>query len=288
MLNVPAAQADETAAGDAPSPLGLAAGSPQGPSGSGLPPMGEAAPPMAQAVPPMAEAVPPMGQAVPPMAEAAVPMAEPAPRMGGGLALPATRAPTDGSAVQSQLVKVNQMVESGRYLEATQALNSISAEASSNPGYYYLLGLAYSGLGNYPHALDNFNRAVAAGVRTPKAFYVKGQAELNLGQYPAAVESLDAAIELAGTDVPDYIADLARAYDGARMPRDAAATWGALQRINPSHPAILERQRKKEEGASRRHNERTQRAMLQMQREKRSSDTACWVCLILRCLLECM
>jgi tetratricopeptide (TPR) repeat protein len=129
---------------------------------------------------------------------------------------------------------------------------------------------------------------VAAGIRKPDVLAAKGKAELSLGRYNEAITSLDTALDVAGTDVPDYMADLARAYEGARMPRDAGATWAALARINPNHPALLERERELVERKHRRHQEQASQAMVQMQKEQRASDTACWICLIIRILLECL
>src|SRR5262249_25437507 len=141
-------------------------------------------------------------------------------------------------SIQQQLQAINGMVEGRRYLDAAQALKQISPQATGNPGYHYLAGMAYSGLGNNPHALDHLERAVQGGIRNPTVFAAKGHAELELGRYSNAIESLDTALDMAGTDVPDYMADLARAYDGARMPKDAGATWAALAQINPNHPAL--------------------------------------------------
>jgi tetratricopeptide (TPR) repeat protein len=148
--------------------------------------------------------------------------------------------------------------------------------------------MAYSGLGNHPNALDHLNNAVTAGIRKPDVLAAKGKAELSLGRYHEAITSLDTALDLAGTDVPDYMADLARAYEGARMPKDAGATWAALARINPSHPALLEREQQLIEKKHRRNQEQAAQAMVQMQKEQRASDTACWICLIIRILLECL
>jgi hypothetical protein len=190
--------------------------------------------------------------------------------------------------LQQQLRTINGMVENRRYLEATQALKQISHDATGNPGYHYLCGMAYAGLGNHPHALDHLARAVDGGIRNPEVFAAKGEAELSLGRYSNAIESLDTALDLAGTDVPDYMASLARAYDGAKMPKDAGATWAALARINPNHPALLDRERQQLEKKARRQQEQASQAMVQMQKEQRASDTACWICIILRILLECM
>jgi tetratricopeptide (TPR) repeat protein len=203
------------------------------------------------------------------------------------LARPAS-AGTGIQTLQRRLIAVNTMVEQRRFLEATQALKTLAAEGQEDPGYHYLAGMAYSGLGNYPHALDHLNRAVAGGVGTPPVYASKGKAELELGQFGSAIESLDAALDLAGTDVPDYMADLAKAYDGARMPRDAVATWNALAQISPNHPALLERERTKQELRSRKLEEQRSLALVQMQKEQKASDTACWICIILRILLECM
>ena len=236
------------------------------------------APPMGGAAP-VGHPFPVSPTAAPPLpADGSPPMAE---------ILPATRPGGEPVGVR-ELATINTMVESGRYLEATQALRSIEHEAQGHPGFHYLCGLAYAGLGNYPHALDHLSRAISGGVQSPAAYAAKGKAELELAQFVPAIESLDAALDLAGTDIPDYMADLARAYDGAKMPRDAAATWNALAQISPNHPALLERKRAKEEGRARRHDHQVQEAMVQMQKEQRASDTACWICIILRCLLECM
>ncbi len=190
--------------------------------------------------------------------------------------------------LQRQLQAINQMVDNRRFLEATQALKQISPQANGNPGYHYLCGMAYSGLGNHPHALDHLARAIDGGIRNPTVFAAKGKAELELGRYANAIESLDTALDLAGTDVPDYMADLAKAYDGAKMPKDAGATWAALAQINPNHPALLERERMQLEKKARRQQEQAAQAMVQMQKEQRASDTACWICIILRILLECL
>ena len=83
------------------------------------------------------------------------------------------------------------------------------------------------------------------------------------------------------------MADLALAYEGASMKQDAYATWNALKQINPNHPAIVERQRLREQRREHKHARDSQTAMVQMQKEQRASDTACWICILLRCLLEC-
>ena len=128
----------------------------------------------------------------------------------------------------------------------------------------------------------------------PPVYAAKGKAELELGQFAPAIQSLDTALDIAGTDVPDYMADLAKAYEGARMPRDAASTWaaprpdrspgqssrGVRRPTGRERTKQLERTQKMEE-------QRTQ-AMMQMQKEQKASDTACWICIILRILLECM
>jgi tetratricopeptide (TPR) repeat protein len=203
--------------------------------------------------------------------------------------LPAVRSAGGGAlSADPSLAAVNNLLDRGRYVEATQALQGLAPDARNHPGYYYLGGLAYAGLGNYPHALDCLSRAIEAGVRTPNVYAAKGHAELQLGQHAAAIESLDTALDLAGTDVPDYMADLARAYDGANMRQDAAATWNALSQISPNHPALVERAREREQRNMAKRSGDVQMAMLQMQKEQRASDTACWVCIILRILLECM
>lgn len=250
-----------------------------------------AAPPPAQPirVTPRAAAGPMAGI---PLEDDDLPMAEVvptpyAPAAGGGLV-----AANVGAAglqnFEKKLQAINAMVDNGRYLEATSALRQVAHQGNGNPGYHYLAGMAFSGLGNHPHALDHLSRAIDGGIRNPEVFAAKGKAELALGRYPNAIESLDAALDLAGTDVPDYMADLARAYDGAKMTKDAGATWAALAQINPSHPALLERERQQLEKKSRRQQEQAAQAMVQMQKEQRASDTACWICIILRILLECM
>ncbi|GAB4150745.1 MAG: hypothetical protein Tsb009_25730 [Planctomycetaceae bacterium] len=193
-----------------------------------------------------------------------------------------------GLAAKKQLSSIQRMVDAGRYVEATRALKSIQGKAGNHPAYHYLNGLAYAGLGNYPHALDSLSRAASGGMRTPELYAAKGEAELELGHYTSAIDSLDTALDLAGTDVPDYMANLAKAYDGARMRQDARATWNALSQISPNHPALLERKRRRQERRERKHERDVQDAMLQMQKEQRASDTACWICIILRCLLECL
>jgi predicted Zn finger-like uncharacterized protein len=187
-----------------------------------------------------------------------------------------------------ELTVIKSMVDRGSYVDAIQALRQIEPQLNNHPGFYFLNGLAYVGLGNYPHALDNLTRAIDGGVRTPEAYASKGKAELELGQWTGAVDSLDMALELAGTDIPDYIADLAKAYDGAQMSHDAAVTWSALAQISPNHPALVQRKREREEKQIRRRNEQVQEASLQMQKEQRASDTAFWICIILRILLECL
>ena len=203
--------------------------------------------------------------------------------------LPAVR-PAAGGALSADrsLAAINNLLDRGRYVEATQALQTVGPDARNHPGYYYLGGLAYAGLGNFPHALDNLSRAIEGGIRTPNVYAAKGHAELQLGQYVAAVESLDTALDLAGTDVPDYMADLAKAYDGANMRQDAAATWNALAQISPNHSALVERKQLREQRNAAKRGTDVQQAMLQMQKEQRASSTACWVCIILRILLECM
>lgn len=193
-----------------------------------------------------------------------------------------------GLAAKKQLGSIQRMVDAGRYVEATRALKQIQGKAGNHPGFHYLSGVAYVGLGNYPHALDSLSRAATGGMRTPELYAAKGEAELELGHYAMAIDSLDTALELAGTDVPDYMANLAKAYDGARMRQDARVTWNALKQISPNHPALVERERRREERRARKHDRDVQDAMLQMQKEQRASDTACWICIILRCLLECL
>ena len=65
----------------------------------------------------------------------------------------------DIQALPQQLKAINTLVEQRRFVEATQALKPLSEMASGNPGYHYLAGMAFSGLGNYPHALDHLSRA---------------------------------------------------------------------------------------------------------------------------------
>jgi hypothetical protein len=220
-----------------------------------------------------------------PMADMVAP--PPSPAAGAGLAR--AGAAGGGSPVfRRQLRSINEMVVQRRYLEAAQALRMIAHEGNGNPGYHYLAGMAYAGLGNHPNALDHLNHAVQSGIRNPELLAAKGKAELELGRHSDAISSLDAALDLAGTDVPDYMADLARAYEGARMPKDAGATWAALARINPNHPALLQREKELVEKKHRRHQEQAAQAMVQMQKEQRASDTACWICLIIRILLECL
>ncbi|MCH8829019.1 MAG: hypothetical protein IID45_05520, partial [Planctomycetes bacterium] len=202
----------------------------------------------------------------------------------GGLA----QSRAGGLSPKKQLASIKNMVDAGKYMEATRALKSVQGNAANHPGYFYLSGLTYVGLGNYPHALDNLNRAAAGGMKSPELFAAKGEAELELGHFSTAIDSLDQALDLAGTDVPDYMANLAKAYDGARMRQDARATWAALAQISPNHPALIERKRSREERRSRKHDRDVQGAMVQMQKEQRASDTACWICIILRCLCECM
>jgi hypothetical protein len=187
-----------------------------------------------------------------------------------------------------ELTAVKTLIERGNHLDALKVLSSAEPGLANHPGAHYLTGLAYAGLGNFPHALDSLTCAVQGGIRNPEAYAAKGRAELELGQPAAAIESLDAALELAGTDVPDYMAYLAKAYDGAKMPRDAAATWSALAQISPNHPVLIERKRQKDEAQAKRESTQTQQAMLQMQKEQRASDTACWICILLRIILECM
>jgi hypothetical protein len=202
--------------------------------------------------------------------------------------LPVERRESAPLAVKRQLSAIHSLVERGQFLEAMQALKGIDRSAGGHPGHRYLQGLAYAGLGNYPHALDNLRLAIEGGVRTPAAYAAKGKAELELGRHVEAIESMDTALDAAGTDIPDYMADLAKAYDGASMRQDAVATWNALAKISPNHPALVERKRIKEEQQTRKHAQDVQSAMLQMQKEQRASDTACWICIVLRILLECM
>lgn len=190
-------------------------------------------------------------------------------------------------ANQRDIAIVVNMVERGKYLEAIQALKGMEASGASHPAFHYVRGLAFAGLGNNPQALESLTQAINGGIQNSQVYATKGRVELQLKHYAASIESLDTALEVAGTDVPDYMADLAKAYDGAKMPRDAAATWSALKQINPNHPALVEREQKKAELATRQHNVQVQEAMLQMQKEQKASDTACWICIILRCLLEC-
>ena len=202
--------------------------------------------------------------------------------------LPVKRADLSAIAPPRELTAIKLMVDQGYHLKAVQALQRVEANLGNHPGYHYVRGLAYLGLGNYQQALDGLILAINSGVSNPEVFAAKGQAEVELSKYVAAVESFDTALELAGIDVPDYMALLARAYDGAKMPRDALSTWSALAVISPNHPALIERKRQKEEMRARRHSEQTEQAMLHMQKEQRASDTACWVCIILRILLECL
>lgn len=202
--------------------------------------------------------------------------------------LPVKREDISAIAPPRELTAIKLMVDQGNHLKAVQALKRVEASLGNHPGYHYIKGLAYLGLGNYQQALDGLILAINSGVSNPEVFAAKGQAEVELSKYVAAVESLDTALELAGIDVPDYMALLAKAYDGAKMPRDAMSTWSALAVISPNHPALIERKRQKEEIRARRHSEQTEQAMLQMQKEQRASDTACWICIILRILLECL
>jgi len=202
--------------------------------------------------------------------------------------LPITQIPSSDLVPTRELTMIKSMVDRGSHLDAMQALKRVEAKLQHHPGFHYLNGLVYAGLGNYPHALDSLNSAIAGGVRTPEAYAIKGKAELELSQWKAAVESLDNALELAGTDIPDYIADLAKAYEGANMLHDSAVTWAALERVSPNHMALITRRKEKEERQARQRNEQVQQASLQMQKEQRASDTACWVCIILRILLECL
>jgi len=202
--------------------------------------------------------------------------------------LPVKRADLTAITPPRELTAIKLMVDQGNHLKAVQALKRVEASLGNHPGYHYVRGLAYLGLGNYQQALDGLILAINSGVSNPEVFAAKGQAEVELSKYVAAVESLDTALELAGIDVPDYMALLAKAYDGAKMPRDAMSTWSALAVISPNHPALIERKRQKKEIRASRHSEQTEQAMLQMQKEQRASDTACWICIILRCLLECL
>ena len=205
-----------------------------------------------------------------------------------GADAPARSTAAEPATVKQALVRVRKMIDRGGYLESVNALHKLAPHVENNPAYFYLAGLAFSGLGNYPHALQNYNQAIKGGVRTATLYANKGKAELETSQYAGAIQSLDTALDLAGTDVPDYMADLARAYEGAHMFQDAGATWNALQQISPNHPALVQRERERQEKKSRKQEQDVQQAMLSMQREQRASDTACWICIIIRIVLECM
>lgn len=230
---------------------------------------------------------PPLGQAAAPPVQGVAPTADQSLQPGGAM-VTAVPPPTISMEFSAELEAANSMISAGKYVEVLQVLQGLAHQAEAYPIYYYLCGVSYSGLGNYANALSNYTRVIEEGMHTAPAYAAKGQAELALGHYAAAVQSMDRALDLAGTDVPDYMACLARAYEGLNMHQDATVTWNALSQINPNHPALVQKQQNAATMASQAESLQMQESMLQMQKEQRASDTACWICVILRCLLECL
>ncbi|MCH8829018.1 MAG: hypothetical protein IID45_05515 [Planctomycetes bacterium] len=184
-----------------------------------------------------------------------------------------------------ELQQIAGNIDYGQYREANNRLKSIRDRHRDDVLYEYLCGLVGVGLGNYIPALDQLEAAAAGGISTPALFAARGKAELELGRYSAAITALDEALVLIGKPEINYLANLAKAYEGANMRQEAKSTWKLLADIAPRHPDLIEHNVEREERrARRRRDPDTQRAMDDMETEPERSGPTCWVTTVLRFL----
>jgi tetratricopeptide (TPR) repeat protein len=141
---------------------------------------------------------------------------------------------------KGEVNSIMSMIQNEKYMDAVQALRALKQRALGNPIFHYLCGLTYDGLGNHAQALENLKKAIDRGVYTPLAHAACGRAQLHLGDFEAAIKSLNVALELADSDVPDFLADLARAYRKSNNAKDEAKAWNRLREVDPTHPALRE------------------------------------------------
>jgi arylsulfatase A-like enzyme/Tfp pilus assembly protein PilF len=142
--------------------------------------------------------------------------------------------PKDKIEIANQMTEANLLLESERYPDAIQALESVVSKDSSVSAAYAALGAAWSALGNYREAVTVLRKAVELRPKSVNAHYQLGTALFETGDLQGAAPQYEAAV--AGfPESADMHYSLAAVY--VRIHREEDAKYHLLQALSlkPKH-----------------------------------------------------
>jgi len=143
----------------------------------------------------------------------------------------------DPSSVQSWQTLGEAIGNQRRPEEAIECFRRAISLKPDLPMPYYALGVTLGHLGRVAEAIDALKSAVRLRPEFPEALTLLGTNLVGLGKLFEGIQSLLAATELVPTDLVAHV-ELARAYELAHRPRDAAKTLEQILKIFPDNEKL--------------------------------------------------
>jgi curved DNA-binding protein CbpA len=169
--------------------------------------------------------------------------------------------------------QVYSLIDQRLFAKAHDLVDNLLSGDGSNPSLYAVKALIYLEQDNNYSAVSSFEVAMSHGLQDPDAYFVYGVSLIEVKRYGEAINVIQKAMNIRG-EVPNYLANMAIAYELDGQKERAKGTWNRLEQVDPTNPVLQQRKQVWQVGSS----------YVDKQEAKQN---ACFLCILLECIFDC-
>ena len=177
------------------------------------------------------------------------------------------------SSTPSGISEVYSLIDRRLYAEAHNVIDRLISNNYNDPGLHAVKALVYVEQENNFSAVGSFETAMGLGLEDADSFFVYGIALIDTKRYEDAIKIIQKALDIRG-EVPNYLANMAIAYELDGQKERGKTIWKRLENIDPGNPILAQRKQVWSVGGT-------------YVGKQDAKNKACWACIILECLFDC-
>ena len=177
------------------------------------------------------------------------------------------------SSASTGINEIYSLIDQRLFARAHDLVDNMIASNASDPSLHAIKGYIYVEQDNNYSAVGSFETAMRHGLQDPDSFFVYGTSLIGVKKYREAIDIIQKSIDIRG-EVPNYLANIAIAYELDGQKERAKSTWNRLEQIDSSNPILQQRKQVWKVGAG-------------YHGKQETAVKACWACYIIECFFDC-